>query len=61
MLFLKIIAVCNSKHSNYLKSFKLDVNTSFIIILLPCGNVNLVGWVTDTNYRLHSSYTITLP
>ena len=37
----------------------MDFNTSFITILWFNGNANLTGWVTDTNYRLHSSYTIT--
>ena len=38
----------------------MDVNTSFITILWLCGYANLAGWVTDTNYRLQSSYAITL-
>jgi len=38
----------------------VHVNASFITILWLGGYANFAGWVTDTNYRLHSSFAITL-
>ena len=38
----------------------MDVNASFATILCLCSYAKLAGWVTNTDYRLHSSYAITL-